>query len=141
MTRSFRSVNYPTRHWQAQSGLLNLPVVSPSGTAAERQAATFTVVPGLADAGAFSFRDSSGAYLRHWDFRARFDANDGSAVFARDATFTARTGTASGAVRFESYNFPGHYLRHYGYQLRVEVSDGTELFRQDSSFLPVTALA
>ncbi|MFG3086905.1 glycoside hydrolase family 43 protein [Streptomyces antibioticus] len=138
-TRSFRSVNYPTRYWQQQSALLNLPVVSASSTAAEKQAATFTVVAGLADAGGFSFRDASGAYLRHYDFRARFDTHDGTSVFARDATFVARTGTASGSMRFESYNYPGHYLRHYNYQLRVERSDGTDLFRQDSSFAPVTA--
>ena len=140
-TRSFRSVNYPTRYWQSQSALLNLPVVSASSASADRQAATFTVVPGLADANAYSFRDSSGNYLRHWDFRARFDANDSSSVFARDATFIARTGTTSGAVRFESYNYPGYYLRHYDYQLRVEISDGTDVFRQDSSFVPVTAWA
>ncbi|MCX4741708.1 glycoside hydrolase family 43 protein [Streptomyces antibioticus] len=138
-TSSFRSVNYPTRYWQQQSALLNLPVVSAGSTAAEKQAATFTVVAGLADAGGFSFRDASGAYLRHYDFRARFDTHDGTSVFARDATFVARTGTASGSVRFESYNYPGHYLRHYNYQLRVERSDGTDLFRQDSSFVPVTA--
>ncbi|MEU8649851.1 glycoside hydrolase family 43 protein [Streptomyces sp. NPDC048737] len=141
VTRSFRSVNYPTRHWQAQSALLNLPVVNASGTAAEKRAATFTVVPGLADANGCSFRDAAGNHLRHYSFRARFDPNDGTPAFARDATFIARTGTTSGSVRFESYNYPGYYLRHYDYQLRVERADGTELFRRDSSFLPVTAWA
>ncbi|MFF3348170.1 glycoside hydrolase family 43 protein [Streptomyces sp. NPDC002779] len=138
-TRSFRSANYPTRHWQQQSALLNLPVVSASSTTAEKQAATFTVTAGLADPGGYSFRDAAGAYLRHYDFRARFDPDNGTAAFARDATFIARTGTATGALRFESYNYPGRYLRHYGYQLRVERSDGTDLFRQDSSFVPVAA--
>ncbi|MEV7082467.1 glycoside hydrolase family 43 protein [Streptomyces sp. NPDC093516] len=141
VTRSFRSANYPTRSWQQQSSLLNLPVVSGSSTAAERQAATFTVVAGLADGGGFSFRDASGAYLRHRDFRARFDVNDGTRTFAEDATFVLRAGTTAGSVRFESYNHPGHYLRHYAYQLRVERANGTDLFRQDSSFLPVTAWA
>jgi hypothetical protein len=141
VTRSLQSVNYPTRYWQEQSSLLNLPVVTSSSTTAEKQASTFTVVPGLADSNAFSFRDSAGKYLRHWDFRGRFDANDGSSIFAKDATFVARTGTAAGSVRFESYNYPGYYLRHYNYQLRVDRSDGTDLFRQDSSFVPVTAWA
>jgi hypothetical protein len=138
-TRSFRSANYPTRYWQQQSALLNLPVMSASSTTAEKQAATFTVTAGIADAGGYSFRDASGAYLRHYDFRARFDPDNGTAAFARDATFIARTGTSTGALRFESYNYPGRYLRHYGYQLRVERSDGTDLFRQDSSFVPVAA--
>ncbi|MFF4394388.1 AbfB domain-containing protein [Streptomyces sp. NPDC001480] len=138
-TRSFRSANYPTRYWQEQSALLNLPVVTASSATADKQAATFTVVAGLADAGGYSFRDASGNYLRHYGFRDRFDADDGTATFAKDATFIARVGSATGSVRLESYNYPGHYLRHYGYQLRVEVSDGTDLFRQDSSFVPMTA--
>ncbi|MEU6305572.1 glycoside hydrolase family 43 protein [Streptomyces chartreusis] len=141
VTRSFRSGNYTTRYWQTQSSLLNLPVVSGSSTTAEKQASTFTVVAGLADANGYSFRDSSGKYLRHYDFRARFDTDDGTSTFAKDATFIARTGTTTGSIRWESYNYPGHYLRHYNYQLRVDRTDGTDLFRQDSSFVPVTSWA
>ncbi|WSW80629.1 glycoside hydrolase family 43 protein [Streptomyces sp. NBC_00996] len=141
VTRSFQSGNYTTRYWQEQSSLLNLPVVSGSSSSAEKQAATFTVVAGLADANGYSFRDAAGNYLRHYDFRARFDANDGTSTFAKDATYMARTGTASGSVRLESYNYPGYYLRHYNYQLRVDPADGTDLFRQDGSFVPVTAWA
>ncbi|MFM9442762.1 glycoside hydrolase family 43 protein [Streptomyces acidiscabies] len=140
-TRSFQSVNYPTRYWEQQSALLNLPVITGSSAAADKQAATFTVVAGLTDSGGYSFRDASGKYLRHWDFRGRFDANDGTATFARDATFVARTGSTSNAVRFESYNYPGSYLRHWDYQLRVDPADGTDVFRQDSSFVPVTPWA
>lgn len=140
-TRSFRSANYTTRYWEEQSSLLNLPVVTSSSATADKQAATFTVVAGLADSNGYSFRDASGNYLRHYNFRGRFDANDGTTTFAKDATFIARTGSTGGAVRFESYNYPGYYLRHYNYQLRVDVSDGTDLFRQDSSFVAVTAWA
>ncbi|MET7607657.1 AbfB domain-containing protein [Streptomyces avermitilis] len=64
-----------------------------------------------------------------------------TSTFAKDATYIARTGTAAGSVRFESYNYPGYYLRHYHYQLRVDPTDGTDQFRQDSSFTPVTAWA
>ncbi|MFF4308792.1 AbfB domain-containing protein [Streptomyces sp. NPDC001507] len=136
-TRSLQSVNYPARYWEEVSALLNLPVVTSSSATVDKQAATFTVVAGLADANACSFRDASGDYLRHYDFRGRFDPNDGTTTFAQDATFIARTGTADGSVRFESYNYPGHYLRHYNYQLRVDISNGTDLFRQDSSFVAV----
>ncbi len=102
VTRSFRSANYTTRYWQNQSSLLNLPVVTASSTAAEKTASTFTVVAGLADSSGFSFRDSSGHYLRHWDFRARFDANDGTSTFAKDATFIARAGSSSGSIHWRS---------------------------------------
>lgn len=141
VTRSLQSGNYTTRCWQEQSALLNLPVVSGSSSSAEKQASTFTVVGGLADANGYSFRDAAGNYLRHYDFRARFDPGDGTSTFAKDATYIARTGTASGSVRLESYNYPGYYLRHYNYQLRVDAADGTDLFRQDGSFVPVTAWA
>ncbi|MFD5625298.1 glycoside hydrolase family 43 protein [Streptomyces sp. NPDC127072] len=141
VSRSLRSGNYTTRYWQEQSALLNLPVVTGSSTTAEKQAATFTIVAGLADANGYSFRDAAGNYLRHWDFRARFDANDGTSTFAGDATFIARTGASTGSVRLESYNYPGHYLRHYNYQLRVDLTAGTDLFRQDSSFVSAAAWA
>ncbi|MFC8201892.1 AbfB domain-containing protein [Streptomyces sp. NPDC057298] len=141
VTRSLRSGNFTTRYWQDQSALLNLPVVTASSTTAEKQASTFTIVPGLADGNGYSFRNAAGNYLRHWDFRGRFDANNGSSTFARDATFIARTGSSSGSVRLESYNYPGHYLRHYNYQLRVDRADATDLFRQDSSFVVATAWA
>lgn len=134
VTRYLQSGNFTTRHWQEQSALLNLPVLTSSSTTAEKQASTFTIVAGLADANGYSFRNAAGNYLRHWDFRGRFDANNGSSTFARDATFIARTGSS---VRLESYNYPGYYLRHYNYQIRVDPSDGTELFRQDSSFVAV----
>ncbi|MER6534812.1 AbfB domain-containing protein [Streptomyces sp. 900105755] len=136
-TRSLQSVNYPTRYWEEVSALLDLPVVTGAGATADKKAATFTVVAGLADADACSFRDVSGNYLRHYDFRGRFDPDDGTTAFARDATFIARTGTADGSVRFESYNYPGYYLRHYDYRLRVDLSNGTDLFRRDSSFVAV----
>ncbi|MFD7710255.1 glycoside hydrolase family 43 protein [Streptomyces sp. NPDC059786] len=141
VTRSFRSANYTTRYWQEQSALVNLPVVGSASTTAEKQAATFTIVAGLADSGGCSFRNAAGNYLRHYDFRARFDAHDGTSTFAADATFVLRAGASSGSVRLESYNYPGRYLRHYDYQLRVDAADGTDLFRQDSSFAAVTAWA
>ncbi|MFE2425808.1 glycoside hydrolase family 43 protein [Streptomyces sp. NPDC059373] len=141
VTRSFQSANYTTRYWTEGTNVVSLPVVTGSSTAAAKQAATFTVVAGLADPGGYSFKDSAGRYLRHYGFVGRFDTNDGTTTFAKDATFVARVSPTTGAVRLESYNYPGYYLRHYNYQLRVDLEDGTDLFRSDSSFLPVTAWA
>ncbi|MFG2683476.1 AbfB domain-containing protein [Streptomyces sp. NPDC048392] len=50
--------------------------VSTSSSAAVKQSATFTVVPGLADANCYSIRDSSGHCLRRWHFRVRFDSSN-----------------------------------------------------------------
>jgi hypothetical protein len=58
-------------------------------------------------------------------------------VFAKDATFCARPGTAAGSVRLASYNFPGRFIRQRNYELWVDPYQATSLFRQDSSFQPV----
>ncbi|MDW8808793.1 glycoside hydrolase family 43 protein [Streptomyces scabiei] len=141
-TRSLQSVNYPGRYAVARSDNLGYvdPVTS-SSTTAVKQSATFTVVPGLADANCYSFRTSTGRYLRHWDYRIRSDADDGTTVFDKDATYCARPGTASGSVRLESYNYPGRYIRHYNYELRLDTYEATDTFRADSSFTAVTPWA
>ena len=111
---------------------------SSSSTTAVKQSATFTVVPGLADGSCYSFRDSSGRYLRHKDFRIRADASNGTALFNKDATFCARPGSVTGSVSLESYNYPGRYIRHYNYELRVDTFQDNATFRADSSFTAVS---
>ncbi|MGW7499922.1 glycoside hydrolase family 43 protein [Streptomyces luteogriseus] len=141
-TRSLRSVNYPDRYAAVRSDSLgHLDPVSTSSSTAVKQSATFTVVPGLADANCYSFRDSSGRYLRHWDFRVRFDSGNDTDTFKKDATYCARPGSASGSVRLESYNYPGRYIRHSNYALRVDPFQNTDAFRADSSFTVVSPMA
>ncbi|WP_371271953.1 family 43 glycosylhydrolase [Streptomyces sp. cf124] len=140
-TRSLRSVNFPGRYAVVRSDSLGyLDPVTSSSTTAVKQSATFTVIPGLADANCYSFRDSSGRYLRHKDFRVRFDAGNGTTLFNKDATYCARPGSTSGSVSLESYNYPGRYLRHYNYELRIDAYQGTATFRADSSFTAVSPL-
>ena len=141
-TRSLQSVNFPGRYAVERSDSLGYldPVTSASSTAV-KQSATFTVVPGLADSKCYSFRDSSGRYLRHLNFRGRFDASDGTTLFNKDATFCARPGSVAGSVGLESYNYPGRYLRHYNYELRVDTYQDTATFRADSSFTAVSPWA
>ncbi|MFF3349151.1 glycoside hydrolase family 43 protein [Streptomyces sp. NPDC002779] len=94
------------------------------------------LVPGLADASGVSFQSVSHPtrYLRHADYAVRLDVNDGTSVFAGDATFHRTAGLADASwSSFRSYNNPTRYLRHYGYALRVDpVSTATE--RQDATF-------
>ena len=141
-TRSLQSVNFPGRYAVVRSDNLGYidPVTSSSSTAV-KQSATFTIVPGLADANCYSFRDSAGRYLRHWDYRIRFDSSSGTAVFDKDATYCARPGATAGSVSLESYNYPGRYLRHYDYALRVDLYQNTDTFRADSSFTVVSPWA
>jgi hypothetical protein len=73
--------------------------------------ATLTVVTGLGDDTCFSFRLEDGRYLRHYDYRLRFDTSDDSDLFRADATFCQEAGTDAGTVRLRSKNYP-EYLLH-----------------------------
>jgi len=139
-TRSLRSVNFPDRYVSQRSNLGYIDPVSAGSTTAVKQAANISIVPGLADPNCYSFTNA-GRYLRHYNFRGRFDPNDGTATFRGDATFCARPGSAGGSVALESYNFPGRYLRHYNYELRVDLYQDNATFRADSSFTAVTPWA
>jgi GH43 family beta-xylosidase len=141
-TRSLQSVNFPGRYAVVRSDSLGyLDPVTSSSTTAVKQSATFTIVPGLADGSCYSFRDASGRYLRHKDLRIRADASNGTTLFNKDATYCARSGSATGSVSLESYNYPGRYLRHYNYELRLDTFQDNATFRADSSFKAVNPWA
>jgi hypothetical protein len=94
------------------------------------------LVPGLADSSGVSFQSVSHPtrYLRHYDYALRLDVNDGTPVFAADATFTRVAGLADPTwSSFRSYNNPTRYIRHSNYVLRIDpVSTATE--RADATF-------
>lgn len=78
-------------------------------------------------------------FVRHWEYRARMEANVAPLA---DSQFKLVTGlTGSGTVSLESTNFPGYYLRHRNNELWVERSDGSALFRNDASFSQRAGLA
>lgn len=60
--------------------------------------------------------------------------NNGTALFAQDATFRQVAGLADATwSSFQSYNFPTRYLRHDNYLLRIDpISDATG--RADATF-------
>ncbi|WP_436521350.1 AbfB domain-containing protein [Actinoplanes sp. HUAS TT8] len=93
-----------------------------------KQDATFTLRHGLADSSCYSLESVNypGRFLRHADSRIRLAANDGSALFASDATFCARPGLGGTGVTFESINFPGSYLRHFDSQAWISAGVGAD---------------
>ncbi|ABN53343.1 MAG TPA: alpha-L-arabinofuranosidase [Hungateiclostridium thermocellum] len=100
------------------------------------------LVPGLANSseGYVSIQSVNypGYYLRHWDYDFRLDKNDGTTIFAEDATFKLVPGLADpSCVSFQSYNYPDRYIRHYGYLLKLE-RISTDLDRQDATFLIIS---
>lgn len=133
---ALRSVDNPG-DYVSQSGRLGiLGPVGATSSAATRQAATFTFVPGLADPRCYSLRDATGRYLRHYAFRIRLDTDDGSAIFQKDTTFCLRSGSTAGSVSLESYNYPGRYLRHRdNLQLWLDPAGNTAAYRASRSFV------
>ncbi|BBC36976.1 Alpha-arabinofuranosidase [Streptomyces graminofaciens] len=78
-------------------------------------------------------------FIRHWEYRAKLEAN---VTNLADSQFRIVTGlTGSGTVSLESANFPGYYLRHKNNELWVEKDDGTTLFDNDASFFERAGLA
>ena len=118
---------YTGHYVRHAAGLASIAPVTPNSGTSDKRAATFTVVPGLADASCSSFESSDvpGSYLRHADFRVRLDANNGTPLFAADATFCAQPGNAGAGVSWQSYNFGGSYLRHYGNEMWLASNGGS----------------
>jgi GH43 family beta-xylosidase len=76
--------------------------------------------------------DTPGAAVRHYDYRARLEAN---VTPLADSQFRLVTGlSGSGTVSLESTNFPGYFLRHRNYEAWVQQRDGSALFNADASF-------
>src|SRR5690349_10004665 len=80
-------------------------------------ASTLTVVEGLADDDCFTFRDEAGRYLRHFDYRLRFDRKEDSELFRKDATFCAEDDQPAGSFRVRSKNYPDYFLHRRGADL------------------------
>jgi hypothetical protein len=135
---SIRSVNYPDRYWRVRDGYVRLDRIG-SGPE-QREDATFERVSGLADSSCYSFTTADGRYLRHRSFVLVKDADDGSRLFRKDATFCPRPAASSGAVMLESVNYPGRFLRHRNFQLRLEPYQHDGLYRADSAFRLVAGL-
>lgn len=128
-----QSYNFPDRYLRHQDyDVLLHANVSPA------QDAQFRLVPGLADSssGHLSFESVNfpGHFMRHSDYDFKLEADDGSSLFAADATFRQVSGLADGSwSSFRSYNFPDRHMRHYNYELRLDpISDAAG--RADATF-------
>ncbi|WP_436530680.1 AbfB domain-containing protein [Actinoplanes sp. HUAS TT8] len=93
-----------------------------------------TVVAGLADDSCFTFRDEDGKYLRHFDYRLRFDAKDDSELFRKDATFCAEDDQPAGSFRVRSINYPDFFLHRRGTDLYIDKPTGDDSFEAESTF-------
>ncbi|MFD9835763.1 sigma-70 family RNA polymerase sigma factor [[Kitasatospora] papulosa] len=106
----------------------------PASPVQVREAATFTVVPGLSDPACYSLRDDDGAYLRHRGFRLRLAPDDGSALFEQDATFCLRGERAGGAVSLRAANYTDRYVRYRDGQLYLDPVQDSTAYWDSASF-------
>lgn len=125
------SYNFPdrfVRHWEYRARIeANVAPIADS---------QFRVVTGLAGTGTVSLESANfpGYFLRHKNNEVWVDKNDGTALFAGDASLIARAGLADSAgVSYESFNLPGCYIRHYNYLLYVQAVSTTTA-RSDATF-------
>ncbi|MFI9827562.1 family 43 glycosylhydrolase [Streptomyces sp. NPDC051913] len=87
----------------------------------------------------FSSYNFADRFIRHWEYRAKIEANVSPLA---DSQFRVVTGLAgTGTVSLESANFPGYYLRHKNFEVWVEKNDGTSAFASDASFYQRSGLA
>ncbi|NUT46398.1 MAG: alpha-N-arabinofuranosidase [Saccharothrix sp.] len=111
-------------------------VVTGSSSGTEKGNASWTVRAGLGDSSCVSFesRNTSGQYLRHQNYRLYLQANDGSALFAQDATFCPEAGRNGQGVSLRSANFPDRYLRHYDHILYIANTSGSNTFDNANAY-------
>ena len=119
-----------TRYISHSSAAVTTQVVAASSSAAAKANATWIVRAGLANSSCRSFesRNTAGSFLRHQNFQLFMHANNGTALFASDATFCAQPGLNGQGNSFASSNFPSRYIRHYANNVYIASNGGSNAF-------------
>ncbi|MER5651676.1 alpha-L-arabinofuranosidase B [Streptomyces sp. NPDC060011] len=105
-------------------------VVTSTSAATDKANASWIVRPGLANSACRSFesKNTPGSYLRHQNFQLYLHPNDGSVLFANDATFCSQAGVNGQGNSLVSYNFADRYIRHYANTGYVASNGGSNPF-------------
>ncbi|HEX5205707.1 alpha-L-arabinofuranosidase B [Paractinoplanes rhizophilus] len=116
-----------TRYITHSGSTVTTGVVSSSSSATDKANATWYVRSGLANSACVSFesRNTPGNYLRHYNYQLQLNANDGSELFANDATFCPQAGVTGQGNSYMSYNYSLRYLRHYNNILYIAAHGGS----------------
>ncbi|MFI6237126.1 AbfB domain-containing protein [Micromonospora sp. NPDC050784] len=127
---------FTNRYLRHQDSLAYTEVVDAASSSLLKADATYTIRPGLAGTGCYSFESVNfpGQYLRHQNSRVRNSPDDGSALLRADATWCARTGLTGTGVSLESYNFRGKYLRHYNAEVWLSNGTGGDAYNTPTSW-------
>ncbi|KAJ7239162.1 arabinofuranosidase B [Mycena haematopus] len=125
-----------TRYIAHTGATVNTQVVTSSDTQALKLSASWNVVTGLGNSACVSFesRDTPGSYIRHSGFELYVNVNDGSKLFAEDATYCPRAGLNGQGNSLRSWSYPAHYFRHFNAILYAASNGGANTFDATASF-------
>jgi hypothetical protein len=127
---------YTTRYIAHTGTAVNTQVVTTSSATLLLEQSSWIVTTGLGYSGCYSFEsvDTPGSYLRHSDFVLLLNANDGTTLFASDATFCTQTGLDAEGLSFRSWSYPTRYFRHFDDELYIASNGGLHTFDEAVSF-------
>ncbi|MEV4578223.1 alpha-L-arabinofuranosidase B [Nonomuraea jabiensis] len=111
-------------------------VITSGSSSLDKNDATWIVRNGLAYSACVSFESKNypGSYLRHSNYQLYRNANDGSALFANDATFCPQPGMNGQGLSWASFNFPNRLLRHYNNIVYIGSEGGSNTFDSATSW-------
>jgi non-reducing end alpha-L-arabinofuranosidase len=123
------------QHDAADTKVVIAPVTSAS-TATDKADATWVVTAGLASPSCVSFQaaNASGSYLRHQNFELYLQPNDGTSLFAQDATFCATGGNSGQGYSLQSVNYTSRFIRHYNYTVYLAGNGGSNAWDAATSW-------
>ncbi|KAL4861713.1 Arabinosidase B [Aspergillus spectabilis] len=139
-TVSFQATTsgYTSRYIAHTDSTINTQDVTSSSSSSVKEQASWSVREGLANSACFSFEsvDIPGSYIRHSGFELLLNEDDGSKLFAEDATFCPQEGLNGGddSSSIRSWSFPTRYFRHYLNVLYVASNSGVQDFDATASF-------
>ncbi len=125
------------RQSRVDAGEAFVAPVSGTGKQADREDATWVVVPSLAkkaDCYSFESAHDRGSYLVLKGQRVVSDAHDATPASALAATWCARPGLAGSGKSFESASQPAHWLRNFAGDVYAATKDGKHGFDGGKTF-------
>ena len=104
-----------TRYIAHTGSTVNTQVITSGSSGATQQTGSWIVQTGLGFSGCLSFEsvDTPGSYIRHYNYELMVNADDGSKLFAEDATFCPQAGLNGQGNSLRSWSYPTRYWRHF----------------------------
>lgn len=119
-----------TRYITHSGSTVATAAITSASTSTDKANASWIVRAGLANSSCVSFesKNTAGSYLRHQNYQLYLNANDGTSLFASDATFCPQAGSNGQGFSFASANYSTRYIRHYNNSVYIASNGGSNTF-------------